>query len=39
MIRYNKSVKDWILEQQLLSLDLVNNCILLSNNIKTLLPG
>jgi hypothetical protein len=29
MIRYNKSVIDWILEQQLLSLDPVNNCILL----------
>ena len=28
MIRYNKSVIDWFLEQQLLSSDPVNNCIL-----------
>ena len=31
MIRYNKSVIDWFLEQQLLSSDQVNNCILLCN--------
>jgi len=30
MIRYNKSVIDWLLEQQLLSSDPVNNCILFS---------
>jgi hypothetical protein len=29
MLRYNKSVIDWFLEQQLLSSDPVNNCILL----------
>jgi hypothetical protein len=29
MIRYNKSVIDWFLEQQLLSSDPVNNCIML----------
>jgi hypothetical protein len=31
MIRYNKSVIDWFLEQQLLSSDAVNNCILSTN--------
>ena len=28
MIRYNKSIIDWFLEQQLLSSEPVNNCIL-----------
>jgi len=33
-IRYNKSVIDWFLEQQLLSSDPVNNCILLQNSYR-----
>ena len=37
MIRYNKSVIDWFLEQQLLSSDPVNNCILLTS-ISTYFP-
>jgi hypothetical protein len=37
MIRYNKSVIDWFLEQQLLSLDPVNNCILFHDIVRRLL--
>jgi hypothetical protein len=37
MIRYSKSVIDWFLEQQLLSLDPVNNCILFHDIVRRLL--
>ena len=37
MIRYNKSVIDWFLEQQLLSSDPVNNCIQLSSTVMQMI--